>query len=115
MTDAKPVAELRREAHDACGLMLKAFKETGGDPMETIPLHIIIDALANRAEAAEARPSVEICQEERAQGNGGCGACALCCKEWREKTEAAERERDEACRELGRLRQELDMLKGVPK
>jgi len=31
-----------------------------------------------------ARPSVEICREERARGNGGCGACALCCQELRE-------------------------------
>ena len=45
------------------------------------------DALKAKLEIAEARPCVEICQEERAKGNGGCGACALCCKEWREKAE----------------------------
>ena len=35
-------------------------------------------------------PSVESCQRERAEGSGGCGACALCCKEWRDKVESLE-------------------------
>lgn len=35
-------------------------------------------------------PSVESCQRERAEVSGGCGACALCCKEWREKVESLE-------------------------
>ena len=30
------------------------------------------------------------CMEERAAGNGGCGTCAICCKEWRDKYEALE-------------------------
>jgi hypothetical protein len=33
----------------------------------------------------------EICMEERAMGNGGCGACALCCKELREALELWQR------------------------
>lgn len=45
-----------------------------------------------RIELLQMQPSVAICQEERAEGNGGCGACALCCKEQREAREAAEAE-----------------------
>ena len=36
----------------------------------------------------EARPCVEICEQERAEGNGGCGACALCCHEATERAAA---------------------------
>lgn len=31
--------------------------------------------------AAESRPCVEICEKNRAEGRGPCGACALCCNE----------------------------------
>ena len=31
----------------------------------------------------EMRSMVEWCEEERTEGNGPCGACALCCKELR--------------------------------
>jgi hypothetical protein len=36
----------------------------------------------------------ESCLEEREAGNGGCGACAICCGEWRERAVKAEREWD---------------------
>lgn len=29
----------------------------------------------------------ESCKEEREAGNGSCGVCAICCKEWRDKYE----------------------------
>lgn len=29
------------------------------------------------------------CAEERAAGNGGCGACSWCCSQWRERAEVA--------------------------
>jgi len=35
-------------------------------------------------------PSAENCQAERAMGNGGCGACSICCKELFDRTEKAE-------------------------
>jgi hypothetical protein len=30
----------------------------------------------------------ESCREERAAGNGGCGACSICCKELKDKLDA---------------------------
>lgn len=48
------------------------------------------ERLRSALKAAEARPCVEHCQEERAAGNGGCGACALCVGEWRHRAELAE-------------------------
>lgn len=50
------------------------------------------------------RPCVEICREERAMGNGGCGACALCCDE-------ARAERDEQIDEAAMLRERLAQAK----
>lgn len=34
----------------------------------------------------------ESCIEEREAGNGGCGVCAICCKEWRDKYEKLQEE-----------------------
>lgn len=45
-------------------------------------------ALTSEVDALNALPCVERCREERAAGNGGCGACALCCKEARDEAES---------------------------
>jgi DNA repair exonuclease SbcCD ATPase subunit len=42
------------------------------------------------------------CLDERAEGNGGCGACSVCCGELRDKLAAVTRERDEARAEVER-------------
>ena len=43
-------------------------------------------------EAVCAKSPTEWCMEERADGNGGCGACALCCKETRDERDNAREE-----------------------
>lgn len=45
------------------------------------------------------------CAEERAAGNGGCGACSWCCSQWRERAEVA-------TAELARVK--ADSLRVVP-
>lgn len=66
-------------------------EHVGGPALVAVVEDVVsyVARLKNRLQTAEARPCVEICIEERAKGNGGCGACALCCKEWREQAEAA--------------------------
>lgn len=48
-------------------------------------------------------PCVEICMEERELGNGGCGACALCCKEATDTVEILKHQMLLAKSELGNL------------
>lgn len=48
------------------------------------------DELREQVKIAEARPCVEHCREERAMGNGGCGACSMCCREMQERVEKAD-------------------------
>jgi hypothetical protein len=47
-------------------------------------------------QALNSKSMAEWCLEERAAGNGGCGACSVCCKELRDEFEQANRERDDA-------------------
>lgn len=54
-----------------------------------------------RVKLAWMRSPAESCREERIQGNGGCGACAICCKE-------ATEERDAALSDLKRVTAERD-------
>jgi hypothetical protein len=52
-------------------------------------------ALLDKLEAAQAKAAViggEACLEERARGNGPCGACAVCCAEIRQQLSAAQAE-----------------------
>lgn len=74
-------------------------------------------AAADEIEKLAARPCVEICQEERALGNGGCGACALCCKEANEHADALAQTlneiskgdtAEERCQQLARRVAELE-------
>jgi hypothetical protein len=44
------------------------------------------------------------CLDERAEGNGGCGACSVCCGELRDKLEAIERQADRFQRLLTEVR-----------
>jgi chromosome segregation ATPase len=44
------------------------------------------------------------CLDERAEGNGGCGACSVCCGELRDKLEATERQADRFQRLLTEVR-----------
>lgn len=63
-------------------------------PQVLLEIESAIRSIAQRVQENAAkvpnRPCVELCQEERAQGNGGCGACALCCKEQTVRAEIAE-------------------------
>jgi len=74
---------------------IEEIRETGAAWITEAELAMLC-AFAKRTEAEVERlrgqPSVAICREERAEGNGGCGACALCCKEWRDRAEKAEAE-----------------------
>ena len=49
-----------------------------------------------RATLQATKSLAESCAEERAAGNGGCGACSICCGEAMEQRDAAICERDEA-------------------
>lgn len=49
-----------------------------------------------RATLQATKSLAESCAEERAAGNGGCGACSICCGEAMEQRDAAIRERDAA-------------------
>lgn len=73
------------------------------------------DLVAREREIQSLRASIkwikspaEACSEERAAGNGGCGACSICCGELRERVERCE----EALREVvkGEGRFSLDPL-----
>lgn len=62
--------------------------------------------------ALKLAPSVENCRAERAMGNGGCGACALCCQELKQVYEsesaAAKQASEVAEGELRALRRLLE-------
>jgi len=47
------------------------------------------------------------CAEERAAGNGGCGACALCCKELRAELDVVRKDRSELRLQAVTLREAL--------
>jgi hypothetical protein len=52
-------------------------------------------SLREQLKAAEAKAAViggEACLEERARGNGPCGACAVCCRDARQQLAAAQAE-----------------------
>jgi hypothetical protein len=68
-----------------------------------------------RAEELEARCAVldgSSCAEERAAGSGGCGMCAWCCKQSRDRTETAEAKVAAAEERAERLRlSEMETMK----
>lgn len=70
------------------GLAEAARKSWSLDPMPGDHLRECVaeakHALDRMVADARLLPCVENCREERAAGNGGCGACALCCKEARD-------------------------------
>lgn len=69
------------------------------------------DEAVARAESLANRPCVEICLEARAEGDGGCGACAMCCGEQFERAMKAELLLGKAMKERDFLQQEADRLR----
>jgi hypothetical protein len=73
-------------------------------------------ALEFRAAKAEAELAVkggEWCAQNRAEGRGGCGACAWCCKQQRDRAEKAEAERDALKELLREARNALEVLRAT--
>lgn len=74
------------ECSDVDGATRKSRAEQWGEftcPCAYRPAMVAALEAVERETMAK-RLGVESCREERAAGNGGCGACALCCNEWRE-------------------------------
>lgn len=61
-----------------------------------------------RVAELELRPSPEICAENRAEGDGGCGCCVICCDESRKRAEKAEAESAAKDTALNALREALE-------
>lgn len=55
----------------------------------------------------QAKSPAESCAEERAAGNGGCGACALCCKELGAELDVVRKDRAELRLQSVTLREAL--------
>ena len=89
-TDNCDIWKLEREVKE----LRAALEKVLGSPTLRVAAEV---AAARNAEIAELRRQLkdasairlaEWCKEERSQGNGGCGACSICCSELRDQLAA---------------------------
>jgi hypothetical protein len=87
---ARQLAEAVTEYHEADGSILFARCLNACIGVERALAALPLGAPGKGMDEPKGPGMVEWCREERAKGNGGCGACALCCGELRQKVESLE-------------------------